>query len=91
MTPPEATVPADATRHDDRPLGVSMSRELLRIGDKVNVVVEAQMMGLPTSVFLKYKNVVYRGLTDQGHQFDDELEPRFVRDHEIVQVSLIEN
>ena len=49
------------------------------------------MQDMPTSVYLQYKNVVYRGMTAPGHQFDDELAPRFFHDHEIVKVSLIEN
>lgn len=80
----------DATERDDRPLGVSMSRDDLRVGDKVNLTIEAQMMGLPTSVFLKYKNVVYQGLQESGHQFDDDLESRFFHDHEIIRVALSE-
>lgn len=88
---PEAAAFYDANQYDDRPIGVSMSRDRLRVGDKVNVTVEAQMMGLPTSVFLKYKNVEYRGLQEHGHQFDDELESRFFRDHEIVRVALVES
>jgi hypothetical protein len=88
---PEGAAPFDdTTEHDDRPLGVSISRGDLRVGDKVNLTIEAQMMGLPTSVFLKYKDVVYRGLQELGHQFDDDLESRFFRDHEIVRVALSE-
>ena len=80
-----------ANAHDDRPIGVAISRDMLRVGDRVNVVVEAQMQDMPTSVYLQYKNVVYQGETSLGHQFDDELAPRFFQDHEIVRVSLVEN
>jgi hypothetical protein len=80
----------EVTHHDDRPIGIAISRDLLRVGDKVNVIVEAQMMDLPTSLYLTYKNVVYRGVTERGHQFDDELEPRYFRDHEILRVALAE-
>ncbi len=91
MAEPDQSAPGGANAHDDRPIGVSMSRDVLRVGDKVNVVVEAQMQDMPTSVYLQYKNVVYRGITALGHQFDDELAPRFFQDHEIVRVSLVEN
>lgn len=81
---------ADVNRSDHRPIGLPIPKDDLRIGDLVNVTVEAQMMDQPTGVYLQVKNVVYRGETAGKQQFDSEVEPHFFSDHEIVRVVLVD-
>jgi hypothetical protein len=78
-------------RHDDRPLGVAMPRDQLRIGDRVDVVIEAQLLGQHTGVLLTFRNVVYQGVNQLRHQFDGLTDQHFFSDHEIVRVALCTN
>jgi hypothetical protein len=75
-------------RYDDRPLGVAIPRDQLKVGDRVDVVVEAQLLGQPTGVFIPFRNVVYRGLNELRHQFEGAVEKYYFADHEIVRVAL---
>jgi hypothetical protein len=84
----QEAVPEGISRHDQRPLGVAIPRDQLRIGDRVDVVVEAQLLGQPTGVFLPFRNVVYRGVNQLRHQFDGDIDQHFFADHEIVRVAL---
>ena len=76
--------------HDDRPFGVPIARDQLRIDDLVEVTLEAQMMGQPTGVFVQLKQVRYRGEVAARHQFDSDIESHYVTDHEIVKVVLVD-
>ena len=80
----------DVNYHDSRALGLPIPRDQLRIGDVVNVTVEAQMMDQPTGVYIQAKNVVYRGEIAGRQQFDSEVESHFFSDHEIVRVVLVD-
>ena len=84
----EGPASARISRHDDRPLGVSIPRDQLKVGDRVDVVVEAQLLGQPTGVFISFRNVVYKGLYELRHQFEGAMEQHFFADHEIVRVAL---
>ena len=78
------------TQHDDRPIGIAIGREQLRLGDLCTVTVEAQMQGLPTGTFLTFKRLIYRGIEHDRRRFDSEIEQHFFGDVEIVRVALCE-
>ena len=83
--------PADDVRHHEvRPFGVAISPDALREGDFCDVTVEAQMMGEPTGVFLKFKSVRYQGIIKGRRQFDSEIESHFFAPHEIMRVTLVD-
>ncbi|HSG80242.1 MAG TPA: hypothetical protein VLD62_11725 [Acidimicrobiia bacterium] len=78
------------TPNDLRPIGVSLSKDQLRIGDVCNVTIEPRMLGERTGTFVTFKNVVYQGDENGVLRFDSELEAHRFPGWEIERVVLVD-